>query len=165
MWSQNSLTHLASQFIFRCRDNIANLRFRVKVAPVSSKLPSVLSLSSSTETESSPEKEAVSGALGVREELSLAWQQKVFSREEFRSFANAKEEDFESPMNKKLVCDAKKLMSDGFVPKNRYYTCFIPLLLISCRFPHLYTPLMTILVEILMMIPSLMSCNNCLTVS
>ena len=71
------------------------------MAPVSSKLPSVLSLSSSTETESSPEREAVPGALGVREELSLAWQQKVFSRDEFRSFANANEEDFESPMNKK----------------------------------------------------------------
>ena len=70
-------------------------------------------------------REAVPGDLGVREELSLAWQQKVFSKDEFRSFANAKEEDFESPMNKKLVCDAKKLMSDGFVPKNRYYTCFI----------------------------------------
>lgn len=81
---------------------------------MSSKLPSVLSLSSSTETESSPER-----APGVREEVSLAWQQKVFSRDEFRHFANAKEEDFESPMNKKLVCDAKKMMSDGFVPKNR----------------------------------------------
>ena len=80
---------------------------------MSSKLPSVLSLSSSTETESSAEE------AGVREEVSLAWQQKVFSKEEFRHFANAKEEDFESPMNKKLVCDAKKLMSDGFVPKNR----------------------------------------------
>lgn len=89
------------------------------MAPVSSKLPSVLSLSSSTETESSPERAAGPGALGVREEVSLAWQQKVFSRDEFRSFANAKEEDFESPMKKKFVCDAKKLMSDGFVPKNR----------------------------------------------
>ena len=86
---------------------------------MSSKLPSVLSLSSSTETESSPERAAGPGALGVREEISLAWQQKVFSRDEFRSFANAKEEDFESPMKKKFVCDAKKLMSDGFVPKNR----------------------------------------------
>ena len=88
---------------------------------MSSKLPSVLSLSSSTETESSPEREAVPGDLGVRE----AWQQKVVSRDELRSFANANEEDFESPMNKKLVCDAKKLLSNGFVPKNRYYTCFI----------------------------------------
>ena len=105
--------------MIRCRDNIANLRFRVKVSPVSSKLPSVLSLSSSTETESSPERGAGPGAPGIREEVSLAWQQKVFSRDEFRHFANAKEEDFESPMNKKLVCDAKKMMSDGFVPKNR----------------------------------------------
>ena len=85
---------------------------------MSSKLPSVLSMSSSTETESSAE-EAGAGRPGVREEVSLAWQQKVFSKEEFRHFANAKEEDFESPMNKKLVCDAKKLMSDGFVPKNK----------------------------------------------
>ena len=97
---------------------------------MSSKLPSVLSLSSSTETESSPEREAVPGALGVREEISLAWQQKVFSRDEFRSFANAKEEDFESPMNKKLVCDAKKLMSDGFVPKNRFVLFYSP-------YPHI----------------------------
>ena len=49
----------------------------------------------------------------------LAWQQKVFSKAEFRQYANAKEDDFDAPMKKKLVCDAKKSMSDGFVPKNR----------------------------------------------
>ena len=107
--------------VYRCRDSINNLRFRVKISPVSSKLPSVLSLSSSSSSdaaESSPERE-VRSRDQLREEISLTWQQKVFSRTEFRQFANAKEDDYESPMNKKLVCDAKKMMSDGFVPKNR----------------------------------------------
>ena len=36
-----------------------------------------------------------------------------------REYANAKEEDFEAPMKKKLVCDAKKLLADGHVPKNK----------------------------------------------
>ena len=36
-----------------------------------------------------------------------------------REYANAKEEDFEAPMRKKLVCDAKKLLADGHVPKNK----------------------------------------------
>lgn len=94
-----------------------------QVAPVSTKLPSVLSLTSAASTdtaESSPERGAAAGArFSVREEVSLGWQQKVFSRQEFRHYANAREEDFDTPMNKKLVCDAKKLMAEGFVPKNR----------------------------------------------
>ena len=65
----------------------------------------------------------------------MSWGQKVFSKEEFRftpppfhidvgsfhirQYANAKEEDFEAPMKKKLVCDAKKLLADGHVPKNK----------------------------------------------
>ena len=72
------------------------------------------------------------------EELTLSWGEKVFSKEEFRchfpstshivpskdnshirQYANAKEEDFEAPMKKKLVCDAKKLLADGYVPKNK----------------------------------------------
>ena len=107
---------------YRCRDNINNLRLRVKIRPVSSALPSVLSLSSSTDTaESSPEKtEPVNTRFSIKEEVSLSWQQKIFSKSEFRVYANAKEDDFESPMNKKLVGDAKKLMNDGFVPKNRF---------------------------------------------
>ena len=36
-----------------------------------------------------------------------------------RQYANAKEEDFEAPMKKKLVCDAKKLLAEGHVPKNK----------------------------------------------
>ena len=86
---------------------------------MSTKLPSVLSLTSAASTdtaESSPERGA---RFSVREEVSLGWQQKVFSRQEFRHYANAREEDFDTPMNKKLVCDAKKLMAEGFVPKNR----------------------------------------------
>ena len=92
---------------------------------MSTKLPSVLSLTSAASTdtaESSPERGAAAGAgarFSVREEVSLGWQQKVFSRQEFRHYANAREEDFDTPMNKKLVCDAKKLMAEGFVPKNR----------------------------------------------
>ena len=107
---------------YRCRDNINNLRLRVKIRPVSSALPSVLSLSSSTDTaESSPEKtEPVNTRFSIKEEVSLSWQQKIFSKSEFRVYANVKEDDFESPMNKKLVGDAKKLMNDGFVPKNRF---------------------------------------------
>ena len=100
----------------RCRDNINNLRFRIKIGPVSSGIPSVLSVSSGS-TDSSPEK--TTSDPGLREEVSLAWQQKLFSKEQFRHFANSKEEDFESPMKKKLVCDAKKLRTEGFVPKNR----------------------------------------------
>ena len=68
----------------------------------------------------------------------MSWGEKVFSKEEFRcyipstshivpskdnshirQYANAKEEDFEAPMKKKLVCDAKKLLADGYVPKNK----------------------------------------------
>ena len=80
----------------------------------------MLSLSSSSEEtgDSSPEKD-VKTRPSIREEVTLSWQQKVFSKAEFRQFANAKEDDFESPLNKKLVCDAKKLMTDGFVPKNK----------------------------------------------
>ena len=51
--------------------------------------------------------------------MLLAWQQKVFSRSEFRRYANAREEDFDSPIKKKFVCDARRAMADGFVPKNR----------------------------------------------
>ena len=97
----------------RCRDNINNLRLRIRIGPVTSSLPSMLSLSSDSSS-SSPEKTA-----GPREEVTLAWQEKVFSKEEFRHYSNSKEEDFEAPMKKKLVCDAKKLRTDGFVPKNR----------------------------------------------
>ena len=103
---------------YRCRDNINNLRLRVKIRPVSSALPSVLSLSSSTET--AEKTEPVNTRFSIKEEVSLSWQQKIFSKSEFRVYANAKEDDFESPMNKKLVGDAKKLMNDGFVPKNRF---------------------------------------------
>ena len=104
------------KYLCRCRDNINNLRLRIKIGPVTSGLPSVLSVSSNS-TDSSPEKTTADPSL--REEVSLAWQQKLFSREQFRHFANSKEEDFESPMKKKLVCDAKKLRTEGFVPKNR----------------------------------------------
>jgi len=54
--------------------------------------------------------------------MTLSWGQKVFSKQEFREYANAKEEDFEAPMKKKLVCDAKKLLADGHVPKNKIST-------------------------------------------
>ena len=119
---------------YRCRDNISNLRLRVKIRPVSSALPSVLSLSSSTDTaESSPEKEPTRARFSIKEETNLSWQQKVFSKTEFRHYANAKEQDFETPMSKKLAGDAKKMMNDGFVPKNRYLCIlnsisFLPLL-------------------------------------
>jgi hypothetical protein len=43
----------------------------------------------------------------------------VFSKEEYRTYANAKEEDFEAPVRKKLFCDAQRLKKEGFVPKNR----------------------------------------------
>ena len=109
-------------YLCRCRDHISNLRFRVLINPVSSKLPSVLSLSSSTDTgtDSSPEKDVKTRGNAFKEDVTLSWQQKVFSKSEFRHYANAKEDDYESPMNKKLVCDARKLMNEGFVPKNRY---------------------------------------------
>ena len=91
----------------------------MKIGPVTSNLPSMLSLtSSSTPSSSSPEKETPTQPQ-VQDEVMLAWQQKVFSKAEFRQYANAKEDDFDAPMKKKLVCDAKKSMSDGFVPKNR----------------------------------------------
>ena len=80
---------------------------------MTSGLPSMLSVSSGSSA-SSPERTS-----GTREEVSLAWQEKLFSRKEFRHYANSKEEDFDAPMKKKLVCDAKKLRNEGFVPKNR----------------------------------------------
>jgi hypothetical protein len=70
------------------------------------------------------------------EVVTLVWGQKVFSKAEFRSghpplqpapappreYNNAKEEDFEAPMKKKLVCDARRLLAEGHVPKNRVST-------------------------------------------
>ena len=55
--------------IYRCRDNINNLRFRIKIGPVTSTIPSVLSVSSGS-TDSSPEK--TTSDQGLREEVSLA---------------------------------------------------------------------------------------------
>jgi hypothetical protein len=43
----------------------------------------------------------------------------VFSKEEYRTYANAKEEDFQTPVRKKLFHDVKRLKSEGFIPKNR----------------------------------------------
>ena len=100
---------------YRCRDNINNFRFHIKVRPVTSSLPSLLSLSTDS-LPATPDNDA------AVEEVTLSWQKKIFSEAEFRKYANAKEEDFESPMKKKLVGDAKKMAADGFVPKNKIFT-------------------------------------------
>ena len=97
------------------------MRFKVKIGPITSSLPSMLSLTSTSSpgSTSSPEKDLPAQQPQVQDEVMLSWHQKLFSKAEFRQYANAKEDDFDAPMKKKLVCDAKKLMSEGFVPKNR----------------------------------------------
>ena len=56
---------------------------------------------------------------GLQPLKKISFFTQVFSKEEYRTYANAKDEEFETPIRKKLFCDVKRLKSEGFVPKNR----------------------------------------------
>ena len=51
----------------------------------------------------------------------------VFSKAEFRHLANMEEEKIQgTPVQKKLVCQAKQLLSEGYIPKNRQVYLSLP---------------------------------------
>ena len=65
--------------------------------------------------------------LANMEEFLYDFPVQVFSKAEFRHLANMEEEKIQgTPVQKKLVCQAKQLLSEGYIPKNRQVYLSLP---------------------------------------
>ena len=91
--------------IYRCRDDIANFKLRVRVRKID---PAGTILSSSAEMsgvegsrESVQSTTDLNGETELQHDLVIGWQQKIFSPQEIAFYSNSKDDDFDTNVLKK----------------------------------------------------------------
>jgi hypothetical protein len=119
--------------VYRCRDDISNFKFRIKVKKVNPVAGSSLSASSLTLGSgaggASDSNDSLRGELesivnidrdrdrkdniqdaDIVEDITIQWQQKNFSKQEIKYYSEAKEEDFhQNVLKKKFYRDVQAL--------------------------------------------------------